>query len=213
MDNLSSLMIYKGSELIINFMYDWISRFLSRPVLNQQLDEFFGSHDWINALQLHTHDREMYLVNLYKKNLKQITGAKFVFAYKLNYPYKDQTYYYLIHATNDIQGITNMKNAFASINNGHIQYLGKRNNEYSLFDLDAYKQAEIEPFLFNRFNQKTISFQKIWELIVEDTAMIERDIRIALQTMEKDGKITVKRIDSARTGLKGNDQITFKAVK
>lgn len=209
MHNLSNLLVHKGNELIINFMFDWLNRFLTRKELTTQLTEYFGSDQWSKALILHNNEREMYLVDLYKNNLKNITGAKFVFAYRLSYPDKNQTYYYLFHATNDIQGITHMKNAFASINNGRVEYLGKRQNNISLFDLASFKTEDLANSLLTKFKGKTISFENLWEQIVEDIPYLERDLSETLIKLEASGKLKVQRITSKRCSYKGQDEITF----
>lgn len=209
MINLSKLLKHKGNELIINFMFDWLNRFLTRKELTAQLTEYFGSEDWSEALNLHNNEREMFLVNLYKSNLKKATGAKFVFAYRLSYPDKNQTYYYLFHATNDIQGITHMKNAFASINNGRVEYLGKRQNNISLFDLTSFKTEDLANSLLSLFKGKKITFEQLWEQIVEDIPYLEKDLSETILKLESTGKLKVKRVTSKRCSYKGQDEITF----
>ena len=65
------------------------------------------------------------LVDIYKQQLKK-RGARFVFPYKLSFPDKDRTYYYLFHVTNDRNGCSIMKSVFATRNLGRVEYLGKR---------------------------------------------------------------------------------------
>lgn len=159
-------------------------------------------------------ERESFLVNLYKNQLKNTTGARFVFAYRLCYPNKNQTYYYLIHATNHIDGISLMKSNFASQNNGRVEYLGKRNDEISLFDLDYYKQIELTNFLTNKFKGECCTFIQLLERIIEDTATIEKELRSTLKNMEKNNIIEVERITSKTLrGLSGDDIICFRGNK
>lgn len=211
MANMVGLMGYKGSEIIINFMFDHMNRFLSVEATDQQRDEYFGSTDWRKALSLNGHDREMFLVKLYKDSLKKNANAKFVFAYKLSYPDKNQTYYYLIHATNNIEGITHMKNSFASVNNGRIEYLGKRQNEMSLFDLSSYKTMDLAATALSSFVNKTMTFESVWEAIVEDVPYLEKDLSEAIQQLEDEGKLVVERVSSKRARYKGQDLIKFGA--
>lgn len=83
MKNMAQLMRSYGSEIIINFMFDHLNRFLSIEGLDNQRDEYFGSHQWTEAMTLTGENREIFLVDLYKRKLKETTGAKFVFAYRL----------------------------------------------------------------------------------------------------------------------------------
>lgn len=211
MENMRNLMRPFGNEIIINFMFDFLNRGISISAIQEdQLTSFFGSNEWCKARELSGLERERFLVNLYKKNLKKKTGAKYVFAYRLCYPNRNQTYYYLIHATKNIQGIGCMKECFALINNGRVEFLGKRNSEISLFDMDFFKQNEINYLLKNKYAGRKISFQEMWEDIVEDTAVLEKDLRATLKAMEKQREIEVVRFTSKTPkGLSGNDQIIF----
>ncbi len=211
MENMSDLMRPFGNEIIINFMFDFLNRGISISAIQEkQLTAFFGSDEWFKARELSGLERESFLVNLYKKNLKKKTGAKYVFAYRLCYPNRNQTYYYLIHATKNSQGMGCMKDCFALINNGRVEYLGKKNSEISLFDMDFFKQNEISDMLKNKYSGRKISFQGIWEDIIEDTAVLEKDLRATLKAMEEKREIKVVRFTSKTPkGLSGNDQIIF----
>lgn len=209
MKNFQGLLVHKGNEIIINFMFDYMNRFLSTEGIDQQRDEYFGSEQWREALKMHGRDREIFLVELYKQSLKAHTRAKFVFAYRLSYPDKDQTYYYLIHATNDIQGITHMKNSFACVNNGRVEYLGKKQDNLSLFDLTTYKTAELVSNSLKAYHGRRITFLQLWEAIVEDIPYIEKDLSEAIHFLEDSGKLAVQRVTSKRGSYRGEDIITF----
>ena len=211
MKNMNHLMSTKGNEIIINFMFDYINRFLSLDKDEDKLNRYFGNDMWKKAISLSGYEREMYLVELYKDSLKQHTGAKFVYAYRLSYPDKNQTYYYLIHATNNIQGITYMKDSFASINNGRVEFVGKKQNAISLFDLPDYKAYNLSETLWTLFTGKTMSFEKIWEIIVEDVPYVEKDLVAAIKQLEKYGKVSVQRISSKRGNYQKKDLVTFGA--
>lgn len=215
MAGFRDLMIPFGNEILINFMFDFLNRGIGVSTIKEtQLSSFFGSEEWKNAKGMSGSERESFLVNLYKNQLKNTTGARFVFAYRLCYPNKNQTYYYLIHATNHIDGISLMKSNFASQNNGRVEYLGKRNDEISLFDLDYYKQIELTNFLTNKFKGECCTFIQLLERIIEDTATIEKELRSTLKNMEKNNIIEVERITSKTLrGLSGDDIICFRGNK
>lgn len=205
--NLSELMNSFGNEIIVNFMFDFINRFISKPDLEESLTNFFGTDKWKQAIHLRGKRRETFLVDVFRNRLKEITGAKYVFPYRLCYPNKDQTYYYLIHATNHIDGITLMKSAFASINNGHVQYLGKNNNVISLFDLSAFKAVDIYTSFLVKHKNDSITFKDFWIEIVEDTAYTIKDLSEAIKDLEKDLKVSVTRVSSKRGSYRDEDVI------
>lgn len=206
---LSDLMKGHGNEIIINFMFDFINRFISFKDVEDCYNKFFGSAEWKNAEKMIGNERESFLVKLFKDKIKEITKAKYAFAYRLCYPDKKQTYYYLIHLTNHIDGISLMKSSFTAINNGKVEYLGKRANNYTLFDMESYKLNEATNFLLKKYQGKTVSFNNILEEIVEDTAYVDKELRNTIKDMEKNDKVTIKRITSKRSGINGFDEITF----
>lgn len=205
--NLSELMKSFGNEIIVNFMFDFINRFISKPDLEESFNNFFGTDKWKQAIHLSGQQRETFLVDVFRNRLKEITGAKYVFPYRLCYPNKDQTYYYLIHATNHIDGITLMKSAFSSINNGHVQYLGKNNDVISLFDLSSFKAVDIYTSFLSKHKGERIAFKVFWEEIVEDTAYTIKDLSEAIKELETDSKVSVTRVSSKRGAYKDDDII------
>lgn len=132
-----------------------------------------------------------------------------MFPYRLCFPDKDQTYYYLFHATNHIDGITLMKDAFSGLNNGRVQYLGKKNDDFTFFDLDYIKADEIYKSFLETRKGSSITVEDLWFLIVEDTAYTQKDLNKALVELEQAGKINVTRVSSKRGSYKEKDVINI----
>ena len=208
MSSIAKMMVNRKNEVIVNFMFDFINRFLfvSDPNL---LDEFFGSSDWRNANGLSLAEREKYLVDLFKQNLKKATNAKYVYAYRLCYADKDQTYYYLVHATNNIEGITHMKESFASVNNGRVEYLGKYQDSISLFDLADFKSSDFIARALKPFASQRHSFEYIWGKVADSVPYTSKDLSVALAALETEGKIKIVRMSSKRGQYKQHDMIIF----
>lgn len=209
LETLSNLLNGHGNEIVINFMFDFINRFISFKGVEDCYNKFFGSDEWKKAEKMTGNERESFLVKLFKDKIKEITKAKYAFAYRLCYPDKNQTYYYLIHLTNHIDGISLMKSSFTAINNGKVEYLGRRANNYTLFDMESYKLSEASSFLFNKYKGKTKSFNNILEEIVEDTAYTDKELRKTLKDSEDKNQISINRITSKRTGISQLDEISF----
>jgi len=209
---LVQIMRYPKNELLINFMFDYINRFISLPDQAANFNALFGCEDWKEAILLSGFEREKKLVEVFKKQLKRI--AKHVFAYKLSFYDKERTYYYIFHATDNLDGCAIMKSCFASLNNGKVEYLGNRNDTVTLFDLYDFKTQEVKDYLLSRFEGTKISFTEIVEAIIDDTFFLEKDIRSALKCLLSEGHIQ-KILVSSKTdrGLSGDDIINFSEVK
>lgn len=209
MEDLLMLMHAQKNELLINFMFDHVSRFIGKPELSGTYDKFFGCGDWRDAISLNGSAREEKLVEIYTKQLKK--SAKYVFPFRMQYPDRDRTYYYLFHVTNHIKGCSIMKSAFAAVNYGRVEYLGYRENEMTIFDIQAVKEGDIAEYLKKRYAGKTKTFNEIVEEIIDETFFLEKDIRSSLQGMRKAGLIKVNPVSSkTQRGLGNQDQIAFK---
>lgn len=206
-NSLRGMMLHKGSEILINFMFDFINRFITNVDLENTYNKYFGCDEWKEASNLSGNLREDFLVKLYKRRLKEITKSKFVFFYRLYYPNKKQTYYYLVHCTNHIDGITSMKDIFASINNGRVEYKGKSEDELTIFDLSWYKANDLYETYLKEFKNKAITFNSLWELLADVVNYTNKDLNKALIELINDKKIRVDRITSHRSSFKGNDTI------
>lgn len=212
-DDIKDIMKFQKNEMVINFMYDYISRFINttdNPKLEERYDRFFGCNEWREARGLSGEEREKKLVDIYKQQLKK-RGARFVFPYKLSFPDKDRTYYYLFHVTNDRNGCSIMKSVFATRNLGRVEYLGKKSDELTLFDLDEFKIGDIKSTLLSKYAGREMSFTEIVDDVIDDTLFLEKDIKKAIKEMRAEGIVSTTKVTSKRDdGLQGDDMVSFK---
>ena len=210
-NDIKDIMNYKRNEMIINFMFDYISRFIETGdniKLEERYDNFFGCTDWRTARTLIGDEREKKLVDIYKRQLKK--SAKYVFPYKISFPNKNRTYYYLFHVTNDLNGCSIMKSVFATWNNGRVEYLGRKGDNLTLFDLQEFKVEDIKNVLFSKYSGKQMAFLEIVDDIIDETLFIEKDIRKAIKEMKKEGYVSVVPVTSkTEKGLSGDDRVSF----
>lgn len=204
---LKRAMGFPKNELLINFMFDYINRFISVPEESPKFDKLFGCDNWREAIQLSGFEREKKLVEVFRNQLKKF--SKYVFPYRISVYDKDRTYYYLFHATNHPDGCNIMKSCFASFNNGKVEYLGNRSSVLTLFDLEEVKNMEIQNYLLDRFHGASMTFSQIVETIIDDTFYLEKDIRSALRALQREKKIEVQPVTSKRNGIAGDDIVKF----
>ncbi|OQB23828.1 MAG: hypothetical protein BWY11_01558 [Firmicutes bacterium ADurb.Bin182] len=196
------------NELLINFMFDYVNRFLGLPELAGNFDTLFGCRDWREAISLDGSEREQKIIEIFRGQLKLL--GKYVFPYKVSFYDKDRTYYYLFHVIDHYDGCSIMKSCFASLNNGKVEYLGNRSDRITLFDLDEFKIDDAKDYLMKRFSGQNLTFAGVNELIIEDTMYPEKDIRKALQSLKAEGKIQTFPVTSKTArGLSGDDVIVF----
>jgi len=211
MDTIKRIMNVPKSEVLINFMFNFINRSINIPSEADRLNMLFGTSKWEEIRPKTGADREDSIINLYKKQTKMFSN--YSYAYKLKFPDQNRTYYYLVHLTNHFKGCNIMKSAFAKHNSGRLEYSGNKGKDLSFFDLPEYKEDLITNFFRNpSWKNKSLSFDEIIAIIIDDTPFIEKDIRTALKTMIKNGEIIRIPVTSKPngTGLSKADTIEFK---
>ena len=207
--DITYLMSFNRCEVLCNFMYDFINRFISVDTEEDKFNQLFGCTEWKKALTMSNLERELFIVGLFKKQIKQLSGAKYVFPYRLSFPDKDRTYYYLFHITNHYDGCAIMKSCFATHNYGKVEYAGNRSGIFSFFDMAEVKSEEIETYLANRYSGRELTFERICGEIIDDTMYLEKEVRSAIKSMRNAGKIKTTPVTSKTHGLKGKDIVRF----
>ena len=110
MDNLQPILKRGNGEIMINFMYDSINRFLSFQNASNEdsLDRCFGTPNW--RLIRDVPDRESALVNLYMEQVRVTGGFPYVTSSRILKPLHDRAYFHLIYATRNPKGMEEFRN-------------------------------------------------------------------------------------------------------
>lgn len=110
MDRITPLLQHQPGEVMVNFMYDFINRFLNYPntANEQSLDRFFGTNDWRNIRE--APDRETASVNLYTEQLCTAGSFTYATSTRILKPLHDRAYFHLVYATRNPKGILEFRN-------------------------------------------------------------------------------------------------------
>ncbi len=105
MDNIRPILQHRPGEVMVNFMYDFINRFINSPdpANEQSLDQFFGTKEWRGIRN--AADREEASVDLYKEQLRATGAYTYVTSTRMLKPLHDRAYFHLIYATRSAKGI------------------------------------------------------------------------------------------------------------
>ncbi len=212
---LERIMSKPKSEIMFNFMFNGINRFLKLPQFEKIFDELFGVQDWKTLCTLSGKERESCI-------LKKITGefekfCKFVYPYRMSFEDKNRTYYYLIHLSNHYKGCSIMKSCFAKCNHGEVEFFGKE-KQLTLNETESAKLEDCKQFVVKKYKKGEIkSFSKICEenICRSFNPFLESHIRKSLNELEKEKKVLIKRNPSTtptgkkRISLENGDEITF----
>lgn len=212
METLKRIMSCERTEILLNFMYNCLQRFIEHPneKINKIYDEYFGCDMRERCKGKKLKEREEELVRTFKNNCKEF--CKFVYPFRLKFPNKDQTYYYLIHLSNHRYGCSLMKDSFAKFNEGKDEYVGEK-FQSGLFDsmIEKEKRENFIGNLIKKYKGKTIKYFNIIEDFIDNTDLLEKEIRKLIQKLEKENKIKIQAGDSRnrRDGIEEGDNICF----
>ena len=107
---IEPLLRHRPGEVIVNFMFDHINRFLEKPSaeLSPSFDELFGGPGWDSAVQA-TSRREEAIIALYCNRMRTIGDFSHVTSTRILNPTKDRTYFYLIYGTRHPKGLVEFR--------------------------------------------------------------------------------------------------------
>ena len=105
MDNIRPVLRHQPGEVMVNFMYDFINRFVNYPEAanEQSLDRFFGTTDWRDIRD--ATDRETASVTKYMEQLRSTGASTYVTSTRILKPLHDRAYFHLVYATRSPKGV------------------------------------------------------------------------------------------------------------
>ena len=105
MDGIRPILRHTPGEVMVNFMYDFINRFVNHPdaTTEQSLDKFFGTTEWRTIRE--ASDRETASVTKYTEQLRTVGGYSYVTSTRILKPLSERAYFHLVYATRSPKGI------------------------------------------------------------------------------------------------------------
>lgn len=105
MEHITPVLRHPRGEVMVNFMHDFINRFINFPdtANEQSLDRFFGTTIWRDIRS--ASDREAASLECYKAQLRTVGNFTYVTSTRILKPLSDRAYFHLVYATRSPQGI------------------------------------------------------------------------------------------------------------
>ena len=107
---VKTILSYPRCEVLINFMYEEVNRFLRHEDHPATFDRLFGTQTWREAPTSGVSARRGFLHDLYVEQLRADANARYVRSFEMRND-NDVTDYFLFFATNNKVGIKKMKEA------------------------------------------------------------------------------------------------------
>ncbi|MCK4325436.1 three-Cys-motif partner protein TcmP [bacterium] len=184
-DKIEAILNLPHKEILINFQYNAIQRWLKAPKVESTITKLFGTSDYKKA------KKEKDLIKLYKEQIKQ-TGA-FVWDFRNKFPKKNRTFYYLVYATKNITGFKIMKDVMFS----------EQSRRY--FEPSLFAEVDFQTFqkeIFSKYKRKKfIEYNEVLGFVLQETDYLAKDLEKVLKN------IGAEKIENPRQ--KHNPFLTF----
>jgi hypothetical protein len=118
---LPEILRHPSCEVLVNFMYEEINRFLTQSDQPENFAAFFGTDQWRACVAGSPKQRNRCLHDLYVRQLRDSAGATYVRSFEMRND-AGVTDYYLFYATKSLKGLQKMKEAMWKVRpEGRIQ--------------------------------------------------------------------------------------------
>ena len=157
-------------------------------------------------------ERLSVLHGVYKRQLEQYAGAKYVLPFKME-DSGGRTEYFLFFCTNSLKGLSVMKDAMYRVDpSGNFSYSYAANpGQLQLFDA-APDFSRLRTEVSGHFSGRTVSVEEIEEFVLVETAFLSTHYkRQVLAPMERDGAIEVVSTRNRRLTYPARTRISFHA--
>lgn len=179
-------------EVLVNFMYEEVNRFLCLGAHAAKYDKLFGTPDWRSVIDISSPEtRRQRIHDIYLRQLK--TAANYVKSFEMRNA-TNSTDYFLYFASNNLKGLEKMKEAMWKVDgtgsflfSDHQHALGQP----SLFD----NQPNMQPLrdaIKKIFQGKKVLIEKLEEWVIAETDFLRVHLRKpVLAPMESNGELKV----------------------
>lgn len=94
-------LLQKRGEVLVNFMFDHINRFLGHEAEARTFEALFGGPGWNEAVG----EGEAAILDFYQQRLKELCGFTYATRTRILKPLSDRTYFHLVYATRHPKGL------------------------------------------------------------------------------------------------------------
>jgi three-Cys-motif partner protein len=190
---VKEILAYDSCEVLFNFMYEEINRFIEHPDQTKNFHDLFGTDAW-QAVGSITDPpaRRAFFHDLYVRQLRQAAGARYVRSFEMANK-NDATDYFLFFATNNRKGIQKMKEAMWKIDeSGAFRFSDATAGAAQLsLPLTAKPHfAALKRDIVNRFAGHVATVAEIEEFVLADTPFRETHYKKhVLAELERSGVV------------------------
>lgn len=172
-------------EVLINFMFEEINRFLAHRDQVENFDRLFGTEAWRECIDLSGATRNQCLRDLYASQLSGAAGAAFVRYFEMRNA-RNATDYFLFFATNRLQGLMKMKEAMWKVDEAGQFTFSDATDSSQLVMFDEPQFEMLTRQVTSAFAGRDAAVEEVEEFVVAHTAFRETHFKSqVLKALEK----------------------------
>lgn len=226
MHDIKPLLRLRG-EVLINFMFDHINRFLEHPnpKTAEGLNSLFGLQDWYALYIDYTNQglsREDAIIAVYMDRLREVGGFAHVTCTRIKKPLFERSYFYLIYGTRHWKGLLEFRKVEQRVADEQEKVFGARKHLKKVTQTgqdDLFLRADVSepnlPFeqqrtlkrrlarsLLNSIlnQQHEVAYETVLGRVLEIPLVSIQDLNEWLAELRKDGAIEI-------VGLEGRKRV------
>lgn len=194
----SELMRRPSTEMLLNFMFEEINRFINHPEQVKNFDDLFACQDWRQASGMTGGRRKRFIHDLYRDQLRGTAGAKYVRSFEMRNE-RNVSDYFLYFATNKRLGLAKMKEAMWKVDPaGDFTFSDATNFDQAVLFQPEPDRRALRRLIAERFASRKATVQQIENFVVEDTPFHAGHYRKVLAAMEVDDALKYLNAPSTR---------------
>ena len=189
MQILTDLMKRPSTEVLVNFMFEEINRFLNHPDQHMNFDKLFACRDWRRAYEQAGAMRKKFIHDLYRDQLRGVAGAKYVRSFEMRNA-RNVSDYFLYFASNNLLGLAKMKEAMWKVDpGGGYSFSDATNFDQAVLFQPEPDRRELRRLIAERFAGTRATVAEVELFVLEHTPFHAQHYRKVLAAMEDDGHL------------------------
>ncbi len=187
-----------SSEVLINFPFDIVNRFLSVPPYERTLDDMYGCGEWRDIREVpDTAQRHQLLHELYIRQLKAVAGARHVLSFTMR-DGRNRALYHLVFGSKNHKGLDLMKQTMWRADpSGSFQFSDYRYNPAQMVFFPPTPDYEaLAGLIWAEFHSRKVGIEEVERWVVTETdRYASNHVRKALTIIEEQGRLQKFRRD------------------
>lgn len=210
MQILTDLMKRPSTEVLVNFMFEEINRFLNHPDQHDNFDELFACPDWRQGYKLAGVTRKKFIHDLYRDQLHRAAGANYVRSFEMRNA-RNVSDYFLYFASNNRLGLAKMKEAMWKVDpGGGYSFSDATNFDQAVLFQPEPDRRELRRLIAERFAGRRATVNQVELFALEDTPFHAQHYRKVLAAMEGDAGLTpINPPPTRRRGTYANPELVL----